>query len=227
MKQTHKKSLKFRRLKISEISLLVSLLALIFTVPFLTDLSSHRLLNSFLLLLTFLLALITIEMHKIAFRIAIVLFVASFVGEIMLYLEPSGFLLEFHYIRKSVNFFFIAGVLFYYLMLKKTFTTSDILNAISIYLLVGISFGFLYCFLETLTPGSYHYAVPANEILPTSLFYFSYVSLATIGFGDISPVTVMTRLLAVFEAMFGLFYIAIIIGRMVGMTRFRSEEREE
>jgi voltage-gated potassium channel len=227
MKQTDKKAMKFRRLKISEISLLISLVALIFTVPFLTNLDSHRLLNSFLLLVTFLMALITIEMHKIAFRIAIVLFVASFIGEVMLYLEPSGFLLEFHYFRKAVNFFFIAGVLFYYLMLKKTFTTSDILNAISIYLLVGISFGFLYCFLETLTPGSYHYAVPENEILPTSLFYFSYVSLATIGFGDISPVTIITRLLAVFEAMFGLFYIAIIIGRMVGMTRFRPGEPEE
>jgi hypothetical protein len=50
-----------------------------------------------------------------------------------------------------------------------------------------------------------------------SAFYFSFVTLCTVGYGDIVPVSKVARMLAVTEAITGLFYIAVLVSRLVGM----------
>ena len=213
-----------RNVLVRDISLLCSLIMLLLISPFLFDTVPHRIIAGLLVLLCLVSAMLVMAKHKTLLWIAGVLIGTSIIAETVQICFPSPFTLEFHYIHKSVNFFFFAIVLFYYMLKQKTFVYADLANAISIYLLIGISFGFLYCYIETILPGSFTYAAPAHEKLPSTLIYFSYVTMATIGYGDISPAAIIARFLAIFEAMFGLFYIAIIIGRMVGMSRFGPEE---
>lgn len=86
--------------------------------------------------------------------------------------------------------------------------------ALCVYLLVGISFGGIFAALEMHAPGSLAGARPINL---HDAVYFSFVTLATLGYGDITPAGSATRSLAVLEAVFGQLYLAVLIARLVSL----------
>jgi hypothetical protein len=71
-----------------------------------------------------------------------------------------------------------------------------------------------------LTPGG-AFAFNTNEgrqsIRGFNAFYFSFVTLSTVGYGDITPVSKVARMLAAMEAMTGLLYVAVLIARLVSL----------
>jgi hypothetical protein len=94
--------------------------------------------------------------------------------------------------------------------------------ALSTYLLAGQVFGVCYWQIAQLRAGSFAVggvptAVGALD-LPTSV-YFSFVTLATLGYGDIVPLTPTARGLAVSEAIVGQLYLAVLVARLVGARR--------
>ena len=99
--------------------------------------------------------------------------------------------------------------------------------------LVGAVFGFFviaaawmlwFVQLEVWDPGSFSFAEGAD--LGTQLLYFSLVTVTTVGYGDILPVTSIARLSAGFEAAIGTLYIAILIGRVVGQFKYDGRSGE-
>jgi hypothetical protein len=100
-----------------------------------------------------------------------------------------------------------------------------ILGAVCAYLLVGICWAGIYSFVDLGRPGSLslpetargHGGTPGQEVY----LYFSFVTLATIGYGDILPTVPTTRTLAWMEAVFGQFYIAVLVARLVGLVQLR------
>ena len=62
---------------------------------------------------------------------------------------------------------------------------------------------------------------------PAALFYFSFVTLSTLGYGDMSPRTDVGRTFASMEAVIGQLFLAILLARMVGLMALRSREEEE
>lgn len=91
--------------------------------------------------------------------------------------------------------------------------------ALNAYLLVGIFGGALCVALEAASPGSLLVqGKPLEGDLPMGdAIYFSFVTLATLGYGDIVPATAIARGFAVFEAIAGQFYLAVLVGRLVGL----------
>lgn len=91
--------------------------------------------------------------------------------------------------------------------------------ALNAYLLVGIFGGAMCVALEAVAPGSFNVqGKPFADGLPLAdAIYFSFVTLATLGYGDIVPVTPIARGFAVFEAIAGQFYLAVLVGRLVGL----------
>jgi hypothetical protein len=86
--------------------------------------------------------------------------------------------------------------------------------ALCVYLLIGIAFGGIFAALEATTPGSLAGSEPLDL---GKAVYFSFVTLATLGYGDIVPAASAARALAVLEAMFGQLYLAVLIARMVSL----------
>jgi hypothetical protein len=86
--------------------------------------------------------------------------------------------------------------------------------ALCVYLLVGIAFGGIFAALESRAPGSLAGPQPIN--LQASV-YFSFLTLTTVGYGDILPAASATRALAVLEAVFGQLYVAVLIARLVSL----------
>jgi voltage-gated potassium channel Kch len=91
-----------------------------------------------------------------------------------------------------------------------------IFAALDVYLLVGLIFGVIYRTLDRVHPGSFHGAASSPFDLPQAI-YFSFVTLATLGYGDIVPGTEAARGLAIFEAVGGQMYLVVFIARLVGM----------
>lgn len=83
--------------------------------------------------------------------------------------------------------------------------------ALCVYLLTGIAFGGLFAALQALSPGSLR--AGGDDI--GGAIYFSFVTLATLGYGDVVPVTPAMRSLAILEAVMGQFYVAVLVARLV------------
>lgn len=109
---------------------------------------------------------------------------------------------------------------------KQTETTVDIiLGGINVYLLFALLFMFCHVGLETMQPGSYQRAgIPLSDpasmpygSLDTTLFYFSFTTLTTLGYGDISPARPIAQFMCSAEAVIGQLYVAIFIGGLVAL----------
>jgi hypothetical protein len=103
-------------------------------------------------------------------------------------------------------------------VLRSERVTGDTLcGAIAVYLMIGLTWSLGYVLLEYLQPGSYQLAGGTRRATGKDLLYFSYVTLATLGYGDVVPVTDGARSLAVLEGLCGTIYMAILVARLIGL----------
>jgi hypothetical protein len=110
---------------------------------------------------------------------------------------------------------------------KETITSDAVLGAVCGYLLAGFAWGNVYILTEQLLPGSFS-VVPAlaHQVTTwegsTALFqYFSVVTLTTMGYGDVTPAHAPATAFATLEAVFGQFYIAVVVAQLVGLRLAR------
>jgi hypothetical protein len=88
-----------------------------------------------------------------------------------------------------------------------------IFAALSTYLLAGLCFGILYSAIEFGKPGSF---TGPDEFNEPSAVYYSFVTLATLGYGDFLPRSVLARGLATLEVIGGQLYLAVMVARLIG-----------
>ena len=88
--------------------------------------------------------------------------------------------------------------------------------ALDVYLLAGLAFGVVYCLLEALLPGSFSYGSADSLTLPRAI-YFSFVSQATLGFGDIVPLLEHSEGLVIAQGIGGQMYLAVLVARLVSL----------
>lgn len=102
----------------------------------------------------------------------------------------------------------------------RRITLDEIAGAISAYILIGLFFTMLYLWLELLQPGCFDIRnqVNPNKLVDYSDFVlFSFATLTTLGYGDITPLTHLAQVLAVLESMIGVLYVAVLVGGLVGI----------
>jgi hypothetical protein len=95
-------------------------------------------------------------------------------------------------------------------------TLDRLVGAVCIYLLLGVVWTLLFALLELVAPGSFHYAGRQAGDPIEHLLYYSFVTLTTLGYGDVAPVHAVARTLAYLEAVVGQLYIALLIASLVG-----------
>ena len=131
--------------------------------------------------------------------------------------------------------FYICYVIIMAIIEAKRVTFDIIVGAVCVYLLIGLLWTFIYSLLELSHPGSFASTICANKITASSspdfilsrLNYFSFVTLATVGYGDIIPASHQAQMLSVFEAITGQLYLAILIARFVGLNIMHNFKRDE
>lgn len=114
-------------------------------------------------------------------------------------------------------FIFTAFNILKFILSREYVTLEVIIGAVTVYLMLGIIWSICYGFIETLFPGSFNFMRQDGMIEPYSIIYFSFVTLTTLGYGDISPLTPVAQSLTLVEALVGQVYLVVLIAWLVGM----------
>ncbi|MEM9409670.1 MAG: lyase family protein [Planctomycetota bacterium] len=132
--------------------------------------------------------------------------------------------LTFFYV--SSGFFFGALVLTFVIKLfSQTRVDGNLLLAsINIYFALGITFAMVFGLIDHIVPGSFSISAPASQAHNSTQFmYFSLVTLSTLGYGDVLPLSDQARTLSAIEALSGQVYLTIAVARLVGLHVSRSQ----
>jgi hypothetical protein len=100
-----------------------------------------------------------------------------------------------------------------FMVKAETVNRETIFASLSTYLLAGIFFGQIYWSIEQIWPGSMS---GPDELSELSAVYFSFVTLATLGYGDFLPRSDLARGIATFEVIGGQLYLAVLVARLIG-----------
>ena len=115
----------------------------------------------------------------------------------------------------------LAAGMLSFVFRERRLNVDGIFATVAAYLLIALLFAQVYVLLLTWNPDSFALPVPAVErpphLLQHDMTYFSLVTLATVGYGDILPVSETARMMAMIEAVVGQFYVAVIVAVFVGM----------
>ena len=120
----------------------------------------------------------------------------------------------------SIGFLALLACLVFLEVLKKgPITLHRVQGAVAVYLLFGLIWAFAYDLVILHAPQAFHadeLTVQHGPLTPT-LIYFSFTTLTTVGYGDITPIHPIARSLAMLEAFVGQLFPAILIARLVAM----------
>lgn len=126
-------------------------------------------------------------------------------------LSFSSFIAIFGFLTVAVIYTFRQ------IALGTKITFNRLVGAICVYLLFGMIWAFTYTLVEAWFPGSFRgIESTMDRGWDSEWLYFSFVTMTTLGYGDISPVLPLARALAYLQAVFGQFYIAMLVAGLVG-----------
>ncbi|WP_049796343.1 potassium channel family protein [Methanomassiliicoccus luminyensis] len=130
------------------------------------------------------------------------------------------------FLSSAMALTFISAMIYTLLFRRRKVTTETIWQGMTLYLLTGLAWANLFMFVNTAFPGSFADRANPGAALDLSAFiYYSFVTLTTVGYGDIHPLTPEARNLAGLEMLFGVFYLAIFISRLVETWKIERKSK--
>src|SRR5438876_1578096 len=210
--------LRFRRF--STVQLLIALALLFTCAPFVEEIKGGHLVLSFLFSLVLLSAVLAVANRKRVLVIALVLAIPAIAGRWINNFRPDLVPRAVFLVGGLILIIFVVGMLVRFVLRAPVVTTEVLCASISAYLMLGLIWTMAYWLVDQLTPGgafSFNTNAGTRSINGFNGFYFSFITLSTVGYGDITPVSKVARMLAAMEAMTGLLYGAILIARLVSL----------
>ena len=137
---------------------------------------------------------------------------------------PSTVLIYASYLAILVFLILSIGFTFRQIAMDKHIDTNRIFGAIAVYLMLGVLWAVMYTLVDLTWPGAFKgFDSGMNAAWASDRLYFSFVTMTTLGYGDISPTTALARFLAYSQAIVGQLYIAILIAGLVGAYIARKD----
>jgi hypothetical protein len=210
--------LKFRRF--STVQLLVALVVLLVSAPFVEELEGGHLILSCLFSLVLLAAVVAVANRKRTLVIALALAIPAIAARWINQLRPDLVHAAVFLVFALVLLAYVIGHLLHFILRAPVVTVEVLCASIAAYLMLGLTWTVAYWLVDQVTPGgafSFNTERGAHSMNGSTGFYFSFITLSTVGYGDITPVSQAARLLAATEAMTGLLYVAVLIARLVSL----------
>src|SRR5216110_2411105 len=222
--------LKFRRF--STVQLLIALGLFFIWAPFVEEIKGGDLIISGLFSLVLLAGVLAVAERKRVLVIALVLAIPAVGGRWINHFRPDLVPPAVFLVGGLILIIFVVGHLLRFVLRAPVVTTDVLCASISAYLMLGLMWTMAYWLVDQLTPGgafSFNTNAGTRSMNGFNGFYFSFVTLSTVGYGDITPVSRIARWLAAMEAMTGLLYVAVLIARLVSLysAPTTAEHREE
>ncbi|WP_269540211.1 potassium channel family protein [Cerasicoccus fimbriatus] len=170
-------------------------------------------------MLTLVLALRTIAHELRTLIIGLVLGVAGYGASTYAYIMDTSPLLALPF--QLAFYGFVNLSLLREILTAHKINADTICGGICVYLLLGLNFAIIFSAIEFIQPGSLMVSNSFDQDgvkTPMDFVYFSFVTLTTLGYGDIVPVSNAARSAAIATSVSGVLFIAVFIGRLVGLT---------
>jgi hypothetical protein len=123
---------------------------------------------------------------------------------------------------------FVIAHMLRFVLRAPVVTVEVLCGSIAAYLMLGLMWTVACWLVDQLTPGgafSFNTSGGGESINGFTGFYFSFITLSTVGYGDITPISRFARWPAALEAMTGLLYVAVLIARLVSLySRAKSDD---
>ena len=198
------------------IFLLGAILGLIIGKPLLAGFFKYRYIPDVLLTIIFVAAIHAISQNRKHIFISLILVLPMFAGIWSYYWLQSIVIVM---AAQICGVFFVGYAimcLIRFILNEKEVTKEIIYASVVVYLLLAITWAFVYLILEFFHQGSFSY--PAGQIPDFFHFlYFSFVTITTLGYGDVLPLTQEASALAILEAVTGQMYLVVVVAWLVGM----------
>ena len=210
--------LRFRRF--SAVQLLIALALFFIWAPFVEEIEGGELVVSGLFSLVLLAGVVAVADRKRVLVIAIVLAIPAIAGRWLNHFRPDLVPPAVFLASGLILIAFVVGSLLRFVFRAPSVNTEVLCASISAYLMLGLMWTMAYWLVDQLTPGgafSYNTNAGPRSMNGFNGFYFSFITLSTVGYGDITPVSRIARWLAAMEAMTGLLYVAVLISRLVSL----------
>ena len=195
--------------------LFAALLLLLITIPFLEDTPRGLVTLNFINALVLIAALAAVARSQICLVIGVLLAAPAIVFQILSFIgyEPRYLALSRAF---GAGFYFITvGYLLGYVLRRETFTTDKLYGAAAAFLMLGVLWSYFYALVLLFYPGALSVGgAPITESAVSEMVYFSFTVLTSTGFGDITPVHPVVRMLCTLEQVAGVLYLAILIARL-------------
>lgn len=198
---------------------LLAVLIIIFVLsPYITEFHLHFPVISLIFLLAIIFILRTLELDKKVYYILVTIGALVFLTELLTTTCTTVACVQgLSFISWSIYAVFLAISI--YIMAYKMFSSSKItgdtiMGGISVYLLIGYLWTIFYYLIYTFDKNAFSFS---NRISHTYLFYFSFTTLTTLGYGDAYPINKLAMVLTSLEAVTGQVYLAVFVARLVGL----------
>jgi hypothetical protein len=197
--------------------LFLSLLALLIALPFLAE-TAHGPVILFAVNVTVLLtAVAAVGRSWLSFVIAVILVLPALVFRFLALESGLPGYLALTWGTAAIFYAFILADLLHYVLRRDVMTADKLYGAVAAYILVAILWAQLHGVTQYFYPGAYAFGGTPQTLGMPELIYFSFTTLATVGFGDITPALVQSRYLTILEMVTGVMYVAILIARLTGV----------
>jgi hypothetical protein len=207
---------RFRRF--STVELLLALALLFFFFPFVEEVKGGDVIVSILLSLVLLSAVLAVADRKGVFFIALVLAIPAIGGRWINHFRPDLVPPPVFLIAGLALIAFVVANLLRFVLRAPSVNTEVLCASISAYLMLGLLWTVAYWLVAQVTPNAFAFNTgPKETMAGFNAFYFSFITLSTVGYGDITPVSRIARWLAATEAMTGLLYVTVLIARLVSL----------
>ena len=200
----------------SAVKLLAALGCLFVVTPFIEDLSRGDLIEVVVLTLVMIFSVHAISREPRRLILAIILVLPALVGKWVNHIRPDLLPPAWFLVPTLIFFIFVVAHLVSFIVRSPRVDTDVICAGVAGFLVLGLVWAPLYLLAAQLNPGAF--AIPSGRTFDGfTAFYLSFITLCTVGYGDVTPVSKVACMLAVIEAIAGLFYMAILISRLVSI----------
>lgn len=198
--------------------LLITLVVMIAVAPLLNEFTYLRITFDLALSMILIAGLFVVSQHKILPWFAALLAIPMLVSIWLRYFDQVWPVIDL--VGKVSGIFYfatIAAAIITFVFCTHRVTWELISAALVGYLLLGTMWGFCYAVIELIQSGSFQITQCAAGCKDAGFFYYSFITLTTVGYGDITPLTGISRSFSMLEGIVGQCYMAVLVARLVGL----------
>jgi hypothetical protein len=206
--------------RFSTVEFLVALALLLFTAPFVEQMPHGLMVEPVLLTVVLVLGVLAVGRSRRVLVAAVILVAPAVVGKWLNNLRPDLVPAQFFLISALVFVVFVVARLIGFVLRAPRVNSEVLCAGLSTYLLLGLLWSFAYLLVAQLDPQAFALTVsaaPHESLEGARAIYFSLITLSTVGYGDIVPISNEARMLAALEAMIGTLFVAVFIARLVAL----------